>query len=427
MRLLRPLAGTDFRRLFVGMVAARVGDAMATLVLVWITLQAHGPAALGLVLLVAALPAVVVAPVAGHLVSRVGVRRAVRLDSLARIVAMVVLAVVVAKGDPSLPVLLGFAALAGITGPATEIAVDAATPEVVPDEDLTEANALVSLVWDLSDLVGPVTAGVLLTWLGGPVVLAVVAACYALLALLVPAVPLGSVGPQSAEGGMDDAAAEGAGAEVVGGGSAQPGVLTGFRLLLTTYRSSFHLALISLFVLAASGAQEVLLPLFVSQTLGGGPAQLGLLASIFGAATLLGTALLSPRVSHLPVRGVLAVSLLVRGTGVALLGGSRRVTPAAAAGATAMVADGPFYPVVRTAQQRLVPAHHRPLVSGARGALGVAGYPLGNAAGGLLGAQVSPGTALLVLGALHLVPVLALLLLPGLRQLPGDAERGQQR
>lgn len=133
MSLFRPLAGSSFRRLFVGMTTARIGDAMATLVLVWVTLQAHGPAALGLVLLVAALPAIAISPIAGHLVTRVGVRTSVRWDNIARAMAVLALAAILAAGEPSMTSLLIYALFAGLTGPASEIALDAATPELVDD------------------------------------------------------------------------------------------------------------------------------------------------------------------------------------------------------------------------------------------------------------------------------------------------------
>ncbi|KUG51998.1 hypothetical protein AVL62_08715 [Serinicoccus chungangensis] len=385
------------------MTTARIGDAMATLVLVWVTLQAHGPAALGLVLLVAALPAIAISPIAGHLVTRVGVRTSVRWDNIARAMAVLALAAILAAGEPSMTSLLIYALFAGLTGPASEIALDAATPELVDDEHLTEANALVSLVWDLSDLAGPATAGFILAALNAPFALILVAGCYLSMALLVPTVPLE---PTTAD---DDSTGN---ENPCHGETPQQssGVLTGFRLLLTRYRSSLYLTLVSLFVLFASGAQEVLLPLLVSETLHGGPAQLGLLTSIFAASTLVGTALISPRVADLPVRPVVIVSLLIRGTGLALLGGARRLSVAAAAGAGATLADGPLYPVIRTAQQRLIPVHHRPLIAGARGAIGIAGYPLGNAIGGLLGAHLGPTNAILTIAVLHVIPIAALAL-----------------
>lgn len=283
MRLLQPLRQGAFLRLFIGTVTTRIGDAMASLVLIWVTLQAHGPVALGSVLLVTAIPALVVAPAAGHLVARAGLARAVRLDNTARSAAVLGLALLMSTGEPSLPLLYVYAVIAGLTGPATEIAVDSATPEVVADQDLNEANTLISISWDLSDLIGPVTAGALMVWVGGPGVLLLVALCYGCMALIAPAIPL-AASPTDSD--QDP--------------TTRQGLLTGFRLLFTTYRPSLYITLISLFVLAASGAVEVLLPLLVSRSIGAGPAELGILMSIFGAVSLAATAILGPRVSRHP-------------------------------------------------------------------------------------------------------------------------------
>lgn len=406
MRLLEPLREGAFLRLFLGTATTRIGDAMASLVLIWVTLQTHGPALLGSVLLVAAVPALIVAPIAGNLVARAGVARAVRLDNAARALAVVGLGLLIIDGQPSLPLLYLYAAIAGVTGPATEIAVDAATPEVVPDHNLNEANTLISISWDISDLIGPATAGAIMAWIGGPSVLLLVALCYTVMAVIVPAVPL--TAPPTEQDGNPPT---------------RPGPLTGFRLLFTTYRTSLYVTLISLFVLAASGAVEVLMPLLVSETLGAGPAELGVLMSVFGAVSLAATAILGPRVSRYRPAPTLAASLAIRGIGTALLGATRTVGTAASTGALSAGADGPLYPVLRTTQQRLVPAHHRPLVTGARGALNIAGFPLGNLIGGIAGSCLTAHTALFVLGALHLIPITALLLTKSLRNLPGLTER----
>lgn len=141
---------------------------MSLVALIWVTLQNFGAALVGLVLLVSASPTLAAAPVAGVVVDRLGVRRAVVLDNSIRCLAAAVLAGVLWTGATSVPVLLAYAVLAGLTGPITEVAVDTATPAVVADEELDRANILLSTVWDLADLTGPVAAGLLIDAFGVP-------------------------------------------------------------------------------------------------------------------------------------------------------------------------------------------------------------------------------------------------------------------
>lgn len=398
MGLFGPLLGGRFRRLFFGMTLSRAGDAMSLVALIWVTLQNFGPALVGLVLLVSALPTLAAAPFAGVVVDRLGIRRAVVLDNSIRCLAAAVLAGVLWTGATSVPVLLGYAVLAGLTGPITEVAVDTATPGVVADEELDCANILLSTVWDLADLTGPVAAGLLIDAFGVPVVFAIDAITFLGMAVLVPDAP-GS-------------------AAATAGSTTKRGLGRGFRLLFTSYRAALWLTLISVFMLAVAGAQEVIYPVLVNERLGAGATAYGLFVSICGAASLLGTLLLAPHATRWAPHHALAVTIALRGILLVPLGLTRSYPIAASSAAASTLADGPFYPLCRTVQQRLVPLQDRARVTGARSAFNVLGYPLGNALGGLLVANLSTSTILICLATLHLVPIVALLTIPTMRALP---------
>lgn len=402
MGLFGPLRGGCFRRLFVGMTLSRTGDAMSLVALIWAALQDFGPAVVGLVLLVSAVPTLASAPVAGVVVDRLGIRRAVVLDNGVRCLAAAVLATLLWTGAASVSVLLGYAVLAGLTGPITEVAVDTATPSVVSDEELDRANILLSTVWDLADLTGPVAAGLLIDAFGVPVVFAIDAVTFLVMAFVVPEV-------------------QGLNAVTAAGASPKRGLSRGFRLLFTSYRGSLWLTLISVFMLAVAGAQEVIYPVLVTQRLGADATAYGLFVGMCGAASLLGTLLLAPLAARWAPHHALAVAIALRGTLLLPLGLARSYPVAAGSAAASTLADGPFYPLCRTVQQRLVPLHDRARVTGARSAFGVLGYPLGNALGGVLAASFSTSTLLICLAALHLIPVVALLTSPTLRRLPRTA------
>jgi MFS family permease len=57
---------------------------------------------------------------------------------------------------------------------------------------------------------------------------------------------------------------------------------------------------------------------------------------------------------------------------------------AAAAVALTNLAEGPYYPIARSTSQRIVPAEVRGRTAGALSVLGLAGYPLGAAVGGVM-------------------------------------------
>lgn len=130
---------------------------------VWVTLQHHSSAVLGGVLLAAALPSLVAAPVAGAAVQRLSAQRAVRLDCTLRALLCLALAGALRAGQTSLWVIATFAVLNTCFGALGEIALDVTAPQVLPDDALQEGNALVSAVWDLSDLFGPAIAGLLIS------------------------------------------------------------------------------------------------------------------------------------------------------------------------------------------------------------------------------------------------------------------------
>lgn len=359
MRLMQPLLGSRFRRLFVGMTFSRTGDAMSQVALIWVTLQHFGSTMVGLVLLVSAAPTLVAAPVAGAVVDRLGIRLAVVVDNLIRFFAATVLAGALFAGVISVPMLLGYAVLSGLTGPITEIAVDTATPNVVVDDELDRANILLSMVWDLADLVGPAAAGLLIDAFGVPVVFVLDAVTFLGMAALVPDVPRPVPVPETD----------------LNASAQRRGLSSGFRLLFTSYRASLWLALISVFMLAVAGAQEVIYPVLVSQRLGADATAYGLFVSICGAASLLGTLLLAQRATRWLPHHALAATIAARGAFLIPLGLARSYPAAASYAAASTLATGPFYPLCRTVQQRLVPPHDRARVTGARSAFGVLGYP----------------------------------------------------
>jgi MFS family permease len=185
------LRGREFRLLFAGQAVSGLGHQMAGIALAFAVLEVGGSAsAVGLVLGAGTL-ALVASLLAGGVVADRTSRRAVMLGAdLVRVASQGATAALLILGSPA-PWLL--AALAAASGAAAGFFMPAATgmlPEVVPDDQLQPANGLRATANSVGEIVGPLTAGLLVAGVGAGWAVAVDAGTFAVsaacLALLRP-------------------------------------------------------------------------------------------------------------------------------------------------------------------------------------------------------------------------------------------------
>jgi predicted MFS family arabinose efflux permease len=393
----------DFRGLYLGMTFSRIGDTMTFVVISWIALNAGGPRAVGLVVFAGGAVTPFSGPVIGQLLDRFGLRLMMLGDNLGRGLLMLGLAGLVSSGHVRVDYLIAFSIAAAALSPATELGQGMAIPMILGSEDLESANMLMSSSWDLAAWLGPGFAGLAMNLIGYTPVLLIDATTFFLMA---------------AAGTLMPGRQEQPGEEANEPGSALGRLFLGFRLLWQL-RTCLVLTLVALGDLFLGGMMEAYLPAFSKLAVHGGPATYGLLVSLAGVGCLCGTMLLTPVVIRLGYARALVVVLAARG----LL-----ILPLAAAGSwwlaivillVASVPDGSFFPITRTVQQRLIPAEYRGRVAGAKSALGVAGFPLGAAAAGLLVAGIGTGPTAVVMG----LGYLPLALLVGLTVKQKDVTR----
>jgi predicted MFS family arabinose efflux permease len=150
-------------------------------------------------------------------------------------------------------------------------------------------------------------------------------------------------------------------------------------------RSVRFLTVLTLLFLFAQGLAEVAIPVYSQKTLGTGAAGYGLLMSANGVGALLALALISQFWSRNKRQGLsFAMILIMSGLLLIPLVFLKILLVAMLFMALAGFAAAPYYVVEQSLMQRLVPKNAQGQVFGARVALGVAGYPLGGAIGGLL-------------------------------------------
>ncbi|MEV1243851.1 MFS transporter [Nonomuraea sp. NPDC049750] len=183
------LAARDFRRLWIGSSISLVGDGMTLVALSWMVL--NGPGGVGALSLLAACytaPVLAGGLAVGPLLDRFDKRHILAADSLIRGVAVATVPLTAVLGG--VPGWLPFvvAALHGLLKMVPMAGVPAAIPDLVEPDALDKANALESLAYAVSGIVGYALAGTLIDAIGAVNVLALDAMsylCFAMAVLLV--------------------------------------------------------------------------------------------------------------------------------------------------------------------------------------------------------------------------------------------------
>ncbi|WP_433436164.1 MFS transporter [Nonomuraea sp. CA-141351] len=176
----------DFRSLWLGASVSVMGDSMTFVALSWLVLaQPDGTANLGILAVCYTAPVMVGGLVAGPLLDRFDKRTALIADSVLRGVAVgsIPFAAAVATVPAWLPFLV--AALYGLLKMLPMAAVPAAIPDLVAPKERDAANALESVSYSLSGIMGFTLAAPLLETVGPANILALDAVTYACFATAV--------------------------------------------------------------------------------------------------------------------------------------------------------------------------------------------------------------------------------------------------
>jgi MFS family permease len=159
-----PLANRDFRLLFGGSSISFIGDQFTLVALPWLVLQLTGdPAQLGLVLAVMALPRAAFMLIGGAVVDRLSPRRVLLTARFANALLTGLLAALVLAGAVQMWMVY---VLAFGTGLCTAFAYPAGgsiLPQLLAPSQLQAANSIMMGMRQLSMLIGPALAGLLVT------------------------------------------------------------------------------------------------------------------------------------------------------------------------------------------------------------------------------------------------------------------------
>ncbi|MGX2998080.1 MFS transporter [Streptomyces sp. JNUCC 64] len=413
------------------MAVSLTGTRISAIALPWFALGATGDGTLaGLVVLAEMAPYVLVKAFSGPLVDRAGPRTVSWAADLVSAAAALAVPLLHAAGTLPVAALLALVAVIGAARGPGDLAKEVLVPEAaergaVP---LERAAGLAGVTERTAGTLGPALGGVLVAAVGPLTGIAVNALCFAAGSLVVAvALPRGmgrgaagrsgapGNGLRAAPGEVPEQRPEGEGYwRRFGAGLA---FLRGDRLLL------WLSAMISVTNLLATGFLTVLLPLWALEA-GHGPALVGLLGAVGGAASI-GAGLIASAVAHrLPRRTVFF-------TGFLLAGAPRFVVLAVDAPVAVVVAvfvvdgfgSGFLNPILGAVRYERVP---RPLlgrVSALVHSLSWAGIPFGGLLAGAAASAFGLAAALLAGGALYFLTTTVTGLRPEWRAM--DRARGR--
>ncbi len=238
------------------------------------------------------LPIVLIGLLLGPLVDRLSRRWLMIVSDLARFGVFAAL--------PFVDSPAAIVALAGVAGVATGFfrpAVFAGLPNLVPDEELTNANSLLQTIETLAWMVGPVVGGLMLTTWSPSVPYTVNAVTFLVSAALVARIPERKLRSEESltRGHWRD-------------------VADGLRLVVTSAPLRTVLIVWNV-VLLGSAAINVAEVVFAKETLGAGDVGFGMLVAASGVGLALGSFLAAPALGKVGLRRHYAGSLALMGVG----------------------------------------------------------------------------------------------------------------
>ena len=300
---------TDYRRLFVATLASGAGTYLAAIALTVDVFDRTGSGTWVSALLIAEfLPAILVGLLLGPLVDRWSRRRLLIGSDLVRLAVFCALPF---AGSASVVVILAF--IAGLATGFFRPAVYAGMPNLVDDDDLPAANALLQAVENLAWMIGPVVGGVLLAVQGPELAYWLNAVTFLLSAALLARIPARRLqaGEIESRGHWQDLG-------------------DGFRLVRRS-RALLTVLVVWNVVLLGSAAVNVAEVVLAKVTLDAGDFGFGVLVGASGLGLTLGSLAAGSLLDRLGIRNTYAATIAVMalGYGVAAVAPTLAVAVAA--------------------------------------------------------------------------------------------------
>jgi predicted MFS family arabinose efflux permease len=383
------------------MAVSLTGDGIYLIAIAWQVLQiSDDPRALSYVGLCWSLPMAALILFSGVWSDRLPRRWLMLVGDLVRGIAIATMGVVTLSQTPPLWPYLVLAAIYGcgeaLFGPANSAII----PDLVPADQLVEANSLGQFVRPFAaTLLGPAVGGILVGTVGPAGAFFADAATFAFSAAMILMMRRQ---PPASEGREPT--------------SAYRDLVEGMRFVRSTTWLWVAMVAAAVSLLCFWGPFEVLVPFVVKEDLGGSAVQLGLVFACGGAGAVLAALTLGQR--PLPRRPltVMYVSWFVATLFLAGFGLSRTLWPMYLVSAVCHGGIAILLIIWLTVTQRLVPSSLLGRVSSLDWLVSTAGVPLSFALTGPVSAALGVRTTLIVAGVVGAAVILAFaVLVPGAR------------
>jgi MFS family permease len=292
----------SFRWFWLGFTFSAVGDAMTRIALIWYVYQSTGsPQAVGWLLLCYTGPVVFGGLFAGSLLDRFDRRMVMLIDNTFRGAVVALIPLLYFSGHLALWHLYLVASVYGCLMMITLAGAPALIPALVQKSQLATANALETLSYTLSGVLGPPLAGLLIARLGAPSVLVIDVLSYAAFALALTRVHAPS---ERSTHGKD--------------------VVTSYRLqdavsLLLKNKVLLSTTLMFMVFNVGEGFLSVWLPLFADRMLRGGPELYGVLLGALACGEVVGSILSGSLAFPLSLGALICLAQVLAGISLSLL------------------------------------------------------------------------------------------------------------
>jgi MFS family permease len=290
---LRALRHRNFKLFFSGQLISLIGTWMQQVAQSWLIFRmTHSPLLLGFVGFAGQIPSFILGPIGGHIADALDRRRTLVMTQTASMILAFILAVLTLAGVIQNWHIFLLAALLGVVNAVDVPVRQAFLVQMVEREDLMNAIALNSSMFNGARIVGPAVAGLLVAAIGeGWCFFANAVSYIAVIIGLIMMSPR-SVAPQSISS------------------SPLANILEGFRYVNNTAPIRALLLLLGLASFAGM-PYTVLMPVFADDIFHSGARGLGILMGASGVGALIGSLMLAMRAS---VRGLGSWVAIASGT-----------------------------------------------------------------------------------------------------------------
>ncbi len=390
------LSQRDVGRLLLAAGLARLADRILTLVLVLYSLaRFHSPLLAGWIAFLAIAPGLLVSPLAGVLLDRVGSVAAIAVDMACSAVCIFACTMLALAGSDTAWSLGLLVALHSLAKPLSSAGVRSLLPRLVTPEAFDHANALDTTIQAIVEVVGPALGGALFGLAGAAAAFSITVTLYAVACITLLCAAHRPAGSTSRRLGMLPGAAAGVGYVL------RNRTLRALALTYACYQVSWGILLVAV-------------PVAVTRELSGahGDVVVGVLWAISGLAGAIGALVTGHRGATDRERRIVVFGIL--GTAIAIYPLSTSFGFAGLASGLALVGffSGSIDVGVLTLRQRRTHPAWLGRVIAVSMSLNMSGLPIGSALGGILSGWSSAVAFAAAAGACLLASAVAWAWLP---------------